>query len=58
MPVNQTIIRTILYQVEERGETAIVFDPEREYLKEFYQEEQRRHHLKSQRRPLSLLVNR
>jgi DNA helicase HerA-like ATPase len=34
-----TIIRTILYQVEERGETAIVFDPEREYLKEFYQEE-------------------
>lgn len=33
-----TIIRTILYQVEERGETAIVFDPEREYLKEFYSE--------------------
>ena len=33
-----TIIRTILYQVEERGETAIVFDPEREYLKEFYRE--------------------
>ena len=33
-----TIIRTILYQVEERNETAIVFDPEREYLKEFYRE--------------------
>jgi type IV secretory pathway TraG/TraD family ATPase VirD4 len=33
-----TIIRTILYQVEERDETAIVFDPEREYLKEFYRE--------------------
>ena len=33
-----TLIRTILYQVEERGETAIVFDPEREYLKEFYDE--------------------
>ncbi len=33
-----TIIRTILYQVEARGETAIVFDPEREYLKEFYDE--------------------
>jgi type IV secretory pathway TraG/TraD family ATPase VirD4 len=33
-----TMIRTILYQVEERGETAIVFDPEREYLKEFYNE--------------------
>jgi hypothetical protein len=29
-----TTIRTILYQVEARGETAIVFDPEREYLKE------------------------
>jgi hypothetical protein len=33
-----TLIRTILYQVEERGETAIVFDPEREYLREFYDE--------------------
>ncbi|MBV9764345.1 MAG: type IV secretion system DNA-binding domain-containing protein [Acidobacteriaceae bacterium] len=33
-----TIIRTVLYQVEARGETAIVFDPEREYLKEFYRE--------------------
>src|SRR6185437_14308323 len=33
-----TIIRTILYEVEERSETAIVFDPEREYLKEFYRE--------------------
>lgn len=33
-----TIVRTILYQVEARGETAIVFDPEREYLKEFYDE--------------------
>lgn len=31
-----TLIRNILHQVEERGETAIVFDPEREYLKEFY----------------------
>jgi DNA helicase HerA-like ATPase len=31
-----TIIRTILYQVEEPKETAIVFDPECEYLKEFY----------------------
>jgi type IV secretory pathway TraG/TraD family ATPase VirD4 len=34
-----TIIRTILYQVEACGETAIVFDPEREYLKEFYRED-------------------
>lgn len=33
-----TLIRNILYQVEDRGETAIVFDPEREYLKEFYDE--------------------
>ena len=31
-----TLIRSILYQVEERGETAIVFDPDREYLREFY----------------------
>ena len=32
-----TLVRTILYQIEERGETAIVFDPDREYLREFYQ---------------------
>ena len=31
-----TLVRTILYQIEERGETAIVFDPDREYLREFY----------------------
>jgi hypothetical protein len=31
-----TLIRTILYQVEQRGETAIVYDPHREYLTEFY----------------------
>jgi type IV secretory pathway TraG/TraD family ATPase VirD4 len=31
-----TLIRTILYQVEQRGETAIVYDPHREYLAEFY----------------------
>ena len=31
-----TLIRAILYQVEDRGESAIVFDPDREYLKEFY----------------------
>ncbi|HEY6260994.1 MAG TPA: type IV secretion system DNA-binding domain-containing protein [Nitrospiraceae bacterium] len=31
-----TLIRTILYQVEERGETAIIYDPHREYLTEFY----------------------
>ncbi len=31
-----TLIRAILRQVEERGETAIVFDPDREYLREFY----------------------
>jgi len=31
-----TLVRTILYQIEERAETAIVFDPDREYLREFY----------------------
>jgi energy-coupling factor transporter ATP-binding protein EcfA2 len=31
-----TLGRTILYQIEERGETAIVFDPDREYLREFF----------------------
>ena len=31
-----TLVRTILYQVEQRGETAIVYDPHREYLTEFY----------------------
>jgi type IV secretory pathway TraG/TraD family ATPase VirD4 len=31
-----TLVRIILYQIEERGETAIVFDPDREYLREFY----------------------
>jgi hypothetical protein len=31
-----TLIRIILYQVEERGDTAIVYDPHREYLTEFY----------------------
>ena len=31
-----TLVRLILYQVEQRGETAIVFDPDREYLQEFF----------------------
>ena len=31
-----TLIRTILYQVEQRRDTAIVYDPHREYLTEFY----------------------
>ncbi len=35
-----TLIRQILYQVEERGdEVAIVFDPGREYIQEFFREE-------------------
>jgi hypothetical protein len=33
-----TLVRDILYQVEERGETAIVFDPDREYIREFFEE--------------------
>ena len=34
-----TLVRDILYQVEARGETAIVFDPDREYIREFLNEE-------------------
>lgn len=33
-----TIVRDILYQVEERGEVAIIFDPDREYIREFFDE--------------------
>jgi len=33
-----SIIRQILYQVEQMGETAIVFDPDREYVREFHDE--------------------
>jgi type IV secretory pathway TraG/TraD family ATPase VirD4 len=31
-----TLFRTVLYEVERRGDTAIVYDPHREYLSEFY----------------------
>jgi type IV secretory pathway TraG/TraD family ATPase VirD4 len=31
-----TLVREILYEVEARGETAIVFDPDREYMQEFF----------------------
>lgn len=34
-----TLIRQILYQVEQRGDMAIVFDPDREYVKEFFNQE-------------------
>jgi hypothetical protein len=34
-----TLVRDILFQVEERGEVAIVFDPDREYTREFFREE-------------------
>jgi type IV secretory pathway TraG/TraD family ATPase VirD4 len=34
-----TLVRDILFQVEERGEVAIVFDPDREYIQEFFREE-------------------
>lgn len=33
-----TVIRDILYQVEARGEVAIIFDPDREYMREFFDE--------------------
>lgn len=34
-----SVIRDILYQVEERGDTAIIFDPDREFVQEFYRED-------------------
>ncbi len=33
-----TLIRQIIYQIEARGETGIIFDPDREYVKEFFNE--------------------
>ena len=33
-----TIQRQVLYQIQERGEPAIIFDPDREYVQEFYYE--------------------
>ncbi len=32
-----TLFREVLYQVEQRGDTAIIFDPDRQYIAEFYQ---------------------
>jgi hypothetical protein len=34
-----TLVREALYQVEQRGEIAIVFDPDREYIEEFFSEQ-------------------
>ena len=34
-----TLVREVLFQVERRGEIAIVFDPDREYIQEFFCEE-------------------
>jgi hypothetical protein len=34
-----TLIRELLYQIEARGETAVVHDPKREFYREFYSEE-------------------
>ena len=31
-----TLVREVLFQVEERGEVAIIFDPDREYIQEFF----------------------
>lgn len=33
-----TIIRQIVYQIEQRGDSAIIFDPDREYIQEFFNE--------------------
>lgn len=33
-----TLLRQAAYQIEERGETAIIFDPDREFIREFYNE--------------------
>ncbi|MGI9072266.1 MAG: type IV secretion system DNA-binding domain-containing protein [Bryobacteraceae bacterium] len=33
-----TLVRDVLFQVEQRGEVAIIFDPDREYIQEFLDE--------------------
>jgi hypothetical protein len=33
-----SLIRQLLYQIQDRGETAVVYDPAREYLPQFYNE--------------------
>lgn len=34
-----TLVRQIIYQIEERAEAAIIFDPDREYIQEFFSEQ-------------------
>lgn len=34
-----TLVRQIIYQIEARDEVAIVFDPDREYIREFFRED-------------------
>ena len=34
-----TLVRQIIYQIEERNEVAIIFDPDREYIREFFRED-------------------
>jgi hypothetical protein len=34
-----TLVRQIVHQIEARGEVAIIFDPDREYIREFFRED-------------------
>jgi len=34
-----TLVRQIIYQIEARNEVAIIFDPDREYIREFFHED-------------------
>jgi type IV secretory pathway TraG/TraD family ATPase VirD4 len=34
-----TLVRQVIYQIESRNEVAIIFDPDREYIREFFREE-------------------
>jgi type IV secretory pathway TraG/TraD family ATPase VirD4 len=34
-----TLVRQIMYQIEARNEVAIIFDPDREYIREFFHED-------------------
>jgi hypothetical protein len=34
-----TLVRQIIYQIEARNEVAIIFDPDREYIREFFRED-------------------
>ena len=51
-----TLLIQMLSQIEDRGESAIVYDPAGEFIQRFYREDRGRCHPESARRTVSLLV--